>query len=110
MCGVSAPNPTTPQTQCNLLHRFREIGHKPTPKENSLYSTAVRGEPEHTDKQAKRPFKIEYVNVNFESKCSIYVQHNLLTLFNCSPRLLLLLFRTFWNCSRVVTIHISYFV
>ena len=41
----------------------------------------------------------EIVNVNFESKCSIYVQHNLLTLFNCSPRLLLLLFRTFWNCS-----------
>ena len=43
--------------------------------------------------------KLEIVNVNFESKCSIYVQHNLLTLFNCSPRLLLLLFRTFWNCS-----------
>ena len=42
---------------------------------------------------------LEIVNVNFESKCSIYVQHNLLTLFNCSPRLLLLLFRTFWNCS-----------
>ena len=42
---------------------------------------------------------VEIVNVNFESKCSIYVQHNLLTLFNCSPRLLLLLFRTFWNCS-----------
>ena len=44
-------------------------------------------------------YTVEIVNVNFESKCSIYVQHNLLTLFNCSPRLLLLLFRTFWNCS-----------
>ena len=48
---------------------------------------------------ASAAWMVEIVNVNFESKCSIYVQHNLLTLFNCSPRLLLLLFRTFWNCS-----------
>ena len=65
----------TPQTQCNLLHRFREIGHKHTPKENSLYSTAVRGEPEHTDKQDRRGRTVP--------KATVVTVQNILELFTC---------------------------
>ena len=101
-CACSRPDSYLRRT------RVESEGTKNTDRDDRLLSRSTRKGISHGSdwRRPRHCQRLEYFNVNFESKCSLVVHTNFLTLFNCSLRLLLFLFRI--SFVTVVIVHLLF--